>query len=78
MALGLRVPYTLLRWIVPGGPLIVVGAVGAGVVSLLTRWRGALLLAVAAAAYPLVHAFMPVAGYTGEGRYLYLFVPSSP
>jgi hypothetical protein len=47
----------------------------AGGVSLLTRRRGALFLAVGLVAYPLIHAIMPVAGYTGEGRYLYLFAP---
>jgi 4-amino-4-deoxy-L-arabinose transferase-like glycosyltransferase len=74
MALGLRVPYTL-GWIVPGGAVIAALVVVAGAGSLLTRRRGALFLAVALVAYPLIHAFMPVAGYTGEGRYLYLLAP---
>jgi hypothetical protein len=63
------------RWIVPGGALLVLLIAGAGLTSLVTRRKGALFLAVALVAYPLLHAFMPVAGYTGEGRYLYLFAP---
>lgn len=74
VALGLREPY-VLRWIVPLGALIVIVLALGGAASLLTRRRGALFLAVALVVYPLVHAVMPVAGYTGEGRYLYLFAP---
>jgi hypothetical protein len=74
MALGLRVPYEL-RWLFAGARVVVLLAVIAGVISLLTRRGGAVLLAVALVAYPLIHALTPVSGYTGEGRYLYLYSP---
>jgi hypothetical protein len=74
MALGLRSPYTL-RWLFPWGHTVLWLCAVAGLASLLTLRRGAVLLAVAFLAYPLIHALTPVAGYTGEGRYLYLFAP---
>ena len=73
-AVGLREPY-VQRWIVPHGALIVLCVALVALASLLTRREGAVFLAVALVAYPLIHALMPVAGYTGEGRYLYLFAP---
>lgn len=74
VALGLRTPYSL-RWVFSEGHTVLVLAVAVAVFSLVTRRRGAALLAVALLAYPLIHALTPVAGYTGEGRYLYLFAP---
>ena len=74
VALGLREPY-VLRWLVPLGSVVVLLVALGGLVSFLTRRKGAVFLAVALVAYPLIHSVMPVASYTGEGRYLYLFSP---
>jgi 4-amino-4-deoxy-L-arabinose transferase-like glycosyltransferase len=74
MALGLREPY-LLNWIVPHGHALFVATVALGVLALVTRRRGSLLLGTALLAYPFLHALSPVAGYTGEGRYLFYFAP---
>jgi hypothetical protein len=71
-ALGLRY---VQRWMVPHGSVVLVLVVAGAVASLLTRRKGAVFLSVALVTYPLIHAIMPVASYTGEGRYLYLFSP---
>jgi hypothetical protein len=49
-------------------------AVGAASL-VVARRPGAKYLAVALVVYPLLHAFTPVANFTGEARYLYLYAP---
>ena len=73
--LGLRTPYEL-RFAVPRWHATFLALVlAAGLSLLFVRRPGARYLAVALVAYPLVHALMPVASYTGEARYLYLYAP---
>ena len=79
VALGFRVPYGF-AWITTPGVIakaFYAGALAAVAVALLLRFgrRGALLLAVALATYPVLHALGPVAGATAEGRYFFCYIP---
>jgi 4-amino-4-deoxy-L-arabinose transferase-like glycosyltransferase len=79
VALGLKEPYSY-RWnISPGiaAKALYLTALATIVVALLVPRgrRGALLLAVALVAYPVLHALGPVAGVTAEGRYFFCFMP---
>lgn len=73
--LGLRTPY-LLEFAIPRWYVTYLLVMLAGVLSLVfVRRPGARYLGVALISYPLVHALLPVANFTGEARYLYLYGP---
>jgi len=73
--LGLRTPF-YLRYAVPRWhALFLALALAAGLSLVLIKRPGARYLAVALVAYPMVHALLPVANFTGEARYLYLYTP---
>jgi hypothetical protein len=73
---GLRVPYGF-GWITSPSAIAKVlyaGALAAVAAALLVRRQGALLLAIALALYPVLHALGPVAGVTAEGRYFFCYL----
>jgi 4-amino-4-deoxy-L-arabinose transferase-like glycosyltransferase len=73
--LGLRKPYVLHFAIPHWHAAFLAVALAAGLSLFFVRRPGARYLAVALVAYPLVHALAPVANFTGEARYLYLYAP---
>jgi 4-amino-4-deoxy-L-arabinose transferase-like glycosyltransferase len=73
--LGLRTPYLLRSTVRVWEVVLVVLLLGAGLSLLFVRRPGARYLGVALVAYPLIHALTPVANFTGEARYLYLYGP---
>ena len=77
VALGLRAPYEYNWAITPAAVAKTLFLAGLGfvAVTLLRRGRGALLLAIALAAYPILHSLGPVAGVTSEGRYFFYLMP---
>ena len=76
VAWGLRKPHEYDWVFTPSvAKALYLGALAVIVLSLLIRRRGALLLAIALAVYPVLHSLGPVGGFTSEGRYFFCLMP---